>query len=151
QLLRALAWWGPAGIPRELLGGPAPAVNQALGRLAAYSMITLTDRAIGVHPLVQALSRIPDPTDPHRHPADIDQGRESAAVCLLRALPRDPLDVAGWPLFRVLLPHIDALRRNADPASDTATTGGLCNQAGMFAQDQGDLVNAVAYFERAMR
>ena len=40
-----LAWYAPEAIPRSLLDGLAdpPALLGALGRLAAYSMLTLTE------------------------------------------------------------------------------------------------------------
>ncbi|MDX3102308.1 hypothetical protein PW035_15850, partial [Nonomuraea angiospora] len=56
DLLRILAWYGAEPIPRSVLDGLAdpPQLQQALGALAAYSMITLDDAAITVHRLVQA-------------------------------------------------------------------------------------------------
>ena len=47
QVLRILAWYAPDAIPRSLLDGLAdpPAVLRAVGRLAAYSMLTAERRA----------------------------------------------------------------------------------------------------------
>ncbi|MFG2903276.1 NB-ARC domain-containing protein [Streptomyces zaomyceticus] len=66
RILRVLAWYAPDAIPRYLLDGlgKAPAVHKALGRLAAYSMITLDGDTVKVHRLVQALARTPDPRPP---------------------------------------------------------------------------------------
>ncbi|RKT74411.1 NB-ARC domain-containing protein [Saccharothrix variisporea] len=75
RLLRRLAWYAPEAIPRRLIitsaREPEPDVLEALGRLAAYNMITLDTHTIAVHRLVQAVTRTPDrpppPTGGH-HP-----------------------------------------------------------------------------------
>ncbi|ONI91451.1 hypothetical protein ALI22I_08890 [Saccharothrix sp. ALI-22-I] len=68
RMLRQLAWYAPDGIPRALLGGSGavgePELSEALGRLAAYNMITLTMDAVAVHRLVQAVTRTPRPDRP---------------------------------------------------------------------------------------
>ncbi len=120
QVLRILAWYAPDGIPRMLLDGLAdpPAVLSAVGRLAAYSMLTASTDTLALHRLVQAVTRTPDPGDPHRDPQAIVAAREQATRLLAAALPgwRDP---AGWPDWRMLLPHIDALASHAPPATPT--------------------------------
>ena len=90
QILRILAWYAHDPIPRALLNALAdpPDLHRAIGRLAAYSMIaTDEDMSINVHPLVQAVARTPDATDPHRAPALIDDARTQAATLLDGALP----------------------------------------------------------------
>ncbi|MET7284548.1 tetratricopeptide repeat protein [Streptomyces sp. NPDC005573] len=80
DLLRSLAWYAPDAIPAALAVLPDASgigTNQALGLLTAYSLIT-PDPATGtisVHRLVQALTRTPDPTNPHRTPDLIDRAR----------------------------------------------------------------------------
>ena len=71
QVLRILAWYAPEAIPRALLDGLAdpPALLRAVGRLAAYSMLTADAGVLAMHRLVQAVTRTPDPGDPHRRPA----------------------------------------------------------------------------------
>ena len=133
QMLRILAWYAPDAIPRTLLDGLAdpPAVLRAVGRLAAYSMLTAGAGTLAMHRLVQAVTRTPDPDDPHRDPQAIDAARDQATRQLAGALPgwQDP---AGWPGWRMLLPHIDALASHAPPDTDTQATAYLLNQAGMF-------------------
>ena len=70
QVLRILAWYAPEAIPRALLDGLAdpPALLRAVGRLAAYSMLTAGTDTLAMHRLVQAVTRTPDPGDPHRSP-----------------------------------------------------------------------------------
>src|SRR6185369_7335361 len=121
-----------------LLDGLAdpPAVLRAVGRLAAYSMLTAAAGTLAMHRLVQAVTRTPDPGDPHRDPRLIDAARDQATCQLVDALP-EPQDPAGWPDWRMLLPHIDALASHAPPDIDTDTTASLLYYAGLFLNGQG--------------
>jgi tetratricopeptide (TPR) repeat protein len=151
QVLRVLAWYAPDGIPRTLLDGLAdpPAVLRAVGRLAAYSMLTADAGVLAVHRLVQAVTRTPGPGDPHRDPLAIDDARRQATRQLAAALP-DPEDPAGWPDWRMLLPHIDALASHAPPDTDTQDTADLLNQAGLFLRGQGQPRRAAGHLQRAL-
>ncbi|MGW6505127.1 tetratricopeptide repeat protein, partial [Nonomuraea angiospora] len=153
QLLRILAWCGAEAIPRPLLDGlkvSAPDLQQALGSLAAYNMITLNNETVTVHRLVQAVARIPAPDDPHRQAADIDTARQQATSLLYAALPSQPPEHPnGWPVWRALLPHIGALTDHAAPDTDTANTAKLLNNTGLFLHNQGAITSAISYFQRA--
>ncbi|MGC0330535.1 hypothetical protein RKD23_003525 [Streptomyces sp. SAI-170] len=66
KILGVIAWWAPDGISRDWLMplGDEHEVTDALRRLAAHSMITLRDDGtIGVHRLVQVVSRDPQMYD----------------------------------------------------------------------------------------
>ena len=151
QVLRILAWYAPDGIPQMLLDGLAdpPAVMRAVGRLAAYSMLTIGAGTLAMHRLVQAVTRTPDPGDPYRDPEAIDAARHQATRQLADTLPhwQDP---AGWPGWRMLLPHIDALASHAPPDTDTLDTADLLNHAGLFLDGQGQLGRAAGYLQRAL-
>jgi tetratricopeptide (TPR) repeat protein len=151
RVLRILAWYAPDGIPRALLDGLAdpPAVLGAVGRLAAYSMLTADGGTLAMHRLVQAVTRTPDPDDPHRDPQAIDAARDQASRQLADALP-DVLDPAAWPRWRMLLPHIDALASHAPPDTDTQDTARLLNEAGLFLGGQGQPGRAARYLQRAL-
>ena len=151
QVLRILAWYAPDAIPRTLLDGLAdpPAVLHAVGRLAAYSMLTAGAGTLAMHRLVQAGTRTPDPGDPHRSPQAIDDARDQATGQLADALPGTQ-DPAGWPGWRMLLPHIDALASHAAPDTDTEDTAYLLNQAGLFLDGQGQPGRAAGYLQRAL-
>ncbi|MFF5968720.1 tetratricopeptide repeat protein [Streptomyces collinus] len=153
HLLRVLAWYAPNAIPRALIGtlGSEPAVVDAVGRLAAYSMINAREDSLDVHRLVQAVTRASDPDDPHRRPHDIARAREAAVTCLNAALPAavdTPDSSSAW---RRIVPHIDALAQHSGPDTDTALTAYVFCRAGVFLQHQ--LLNPLAapYFERAGR
>ena len=151
QVLRILAWYAPEAIPRALLDGLAdpPALLRAVGRLAAYSMLTADAGTLAMHRLVQAVTRTPDPGDPHRDPQAVDDARNQATRQLTDTLP-DPEDPAGWPTWRMLLPHIDALASHAPPDADTETTVHLLNQAGAFLLYQGQPARAAGHLQRAL-
>ena len=151
QVLRVLAWYAPEAIPRALLDGLAdpPAVLAAVGRLAAYSMITADAGVLAVHRLVQAVTRTPSPGDPHRDPRAVDAARDQATAQLADFLP-DWQDPAGWPSWRILLPHIEALASHAPEDTDTQETAYLLNQVGLFLDGQGQPGRAAAYLQRAL-
>ncbi len=160
RLLRALAWYAPEVIPRSLWqhtgdGHEEPAVVRAIGRLAAYNMLTVdpTSRAVTVHRLVQAVARTPDPDDAHRQPDDITTARTTATTALITALPDDWRDPGTWPAWRALIPHIDTLAshtRAPTTDSDRVALAHLLNPAGMFLRDQGNLPQAIAYLKQAL-
>jgi hypothetical protein len=92
-----LAWWAPESVPRTLLDPVAAPteVAGALGSLAAYNMISLTQDAVTVHRLVQAVARTSDPGDPHRQPSEIIASRDTASGLLADALPGGYQDPAS--------------------------------------------------------
>ncbi|MFF4448283.1 tetratricopeptide repeat protein [Streptomyces sp. NPDC001502] len=151
QILRTLAWYAPTGIPRALLDpldNPV-AVQRATRRLAAYSMITTTSGdGLAVHPLVQAVARTPDPHDPHRQDDDITAALHRATTLLRTAFPA--LEPPTWPIWRSLLPHIDALTDRTAPDADTLDAAVVLNGAGVFLNGQGQSRRATAYLQRAL-
>lgn len=154
QVLRVLAWWAPDAIPRTLLAGLAdePDLLDALGRLAAHSMITLTGTTVTVHRLVQAITRTPDPHDPHRRAADIDAARDAATTALLAAvLDHDPRDPADRRHYHLSLPHARALFTHTTADTDTDVTCRLLNKFGAYLNSQGDAGSAVVHHSRAVR
>ncbi|UOX90435.1 FxSxx-COOH system tetratricopeptide repeat protein [Amycolatopsis sp. FBCC-B4732] len=152
QVLRQLAWFAADGIPRNLLAGALgePDLSEALGRLAAYSMVTLTGDTVAVHRLVQAVTRTPDPADPHRQPADIAAARNSAATFLAAALSDlDPDSPADWPVYRMVLHHAQALLEHTKPDVHTTQTGRLLNELGLYLKGQGEVGTSIDYLTRA--
>ncbi|WP_416565348.1 FxSxx-COOH system tetratricopeptide repeat protein [Nocardia testacea] len=151
DLLRTLAWYSPDAIPVSLCRGLAdpPTLDFALGVLTAYSMITPdpVTATVSVHRLVQAVARTPDSADRHRSLELIERAHSHAADQLLNALPvqKDP---ATWPVWRGLLPHIEALASHT--RADTATTGILLAATAIFAEGQGLTELAITYLRRVI-
>ncbi|WP_338932005.1 tetratricopeptide repeat protein [Streptomyces netropsis] len=154
DILRTFAWLGPDDVPRDLaeaLHDDPIAIDEALALLHAYSMITLTPRTFTVHRLVQAVARTPDPADPHRAEETIGTARRRAVSLLVAALPGDPLfNVAGWPRWRELLPHIEALATRVAPEQDDEHTDAIWRQTSAFLQSEVRLDRAVALAERSV-
>ncbi|MEW2524448.1 tetratricopeptide repeat protein, partial [Streptomyces sp. NPDC047071] len=174
DILRILAWYAPDRIPRDLLDGLAeqPQLATAIGRLAAYSMIT--DNADGtvtvhrlvqalartpdphrwpaiVHRLVQAFTRTPDPRDFHRRPAAVAQARNRATILLADAFPTGDLDQPDtWPRCRALLPHADALTQHHPPDHDTAQTAFVLYCTAVYRIGQGAITPAIDALQRAL-
>lgn len=150
RVLRELAWYAPEGIHRAFLGDDVD-VADALGRLAAYSMIRLGPHTVGVHRLVQAVTRTPDPGDPHRRAEDITAARHAVTTSLYGVLiALDHETPKDWQVYDAVHPHVRALLDHGVPSDDTAWTAALLNSLGLFLQNQGDLATATAYFTRAL-
>jgi tetratricopeptide (TPR) repeat protein len=153
QVLRQLAWYAPGPIPRHLIttsiDAPETDLLHALGRLAAYSMITLTPDTVSVHRLVQAVTRTPDPNDPFRQPHAIAAALHTATSSLARtARTHDPLLPGSWAHYQAILLHAQALLANAAPDTDTDDTCLLLHGLGIYLHDQGNLPLALAFLAR---
>ncbi|MFI6744377.1 tetratricopeptide repeat protein [Nonomuraea sp. NPDC050451] len=152
DLLRILAWWAPDTIPRTLLDPLADPADlaDALGVLAAYNMLTLTENTVTVHRLVQAVARTSDPTDPHRQATALAIARDHATHLLNQASPATHDHPARWPIWHLLLPHIDALADHTTLATDSPTTSSLLDRAATFMAGQGAVHRAVTFSERSL-
>ncbi|MFD7631748.1 FxSxx-COOH system tetratricopeptide repeat protein [Streptomyces sp. NPDC059851] len=153
DLLRILAWYAPDDIPVTLLGSLAdpPTVNDAIGLLIAYSMISPEPDTgtVAVHRLVQALGRTPEDGDPHRSPEAVTEGRTAAVALLAAAIPEDAprTDTS----VRHLLPHIDACIANSAGLDPLPSADGLflTTAASLIRQDLQH--RAVPYLEHVLR
>jgi tetratricopeptide (TPR) repeat protein len=149
-LLRILAWFAPTDIPVTLLhslsGVSDAEVDQALGRLAAYAMITRDADAISVHRMLQAAARHQDAEEPDEV-VDVQVARGVAIDLLNEAVPPEG-DPEGWPVLRRFLPHIDALSDHTDSHSDDSDALLLFNQMARYLEGQGELARSIAMFER---
>ncbi len=152
-VLRVLAWLSPDGVPRDLLFGLADArqVMRALGRLTAYSMLSLDQAgAIMVHRLVQEVARTPEPGDRYRDPALIEQARLQADSLLYDALPGDPRDPAQWPRWRMLAIQVAAFTGYTSPSQFTRRTAIVLDRVAAFLHDQGAFGQSIEYLLRAL-
>ncbi|MFJ9244710.1 tetratricopeptide repeat protein [Streptomyces sp. NPDC101776] len=153
-ILRIAAWYAPTGIPRSLFEPFAEDpvdLAQLLGLLADYNMISLDRAGVGIHLLVQMVARTPSPDDPHRDQERILAAREWATKLMLDELPRDPSgNVAGWPTWRALLPHVEAILDAFEPGEDTTEIDEILTLTGQFLQEQGQLSQATDCFVRSL-
>ncbi|GAA1034793.1 FxSxx-COOH system tetratricopeptide repeat protein [Virgisporangium ochraceum] len=142
SVLAVLAWLAPDRLPADVLGPLAddPAdLDRALTLLSSYSMITMAGGEVSVHRLVQAVTR----TDSD------DEPRSQAIQILDAAVPDDPIaNVAGWPRWVALLPHIDAAVENMPPDHSDTTILHIADRAATFRQFQGQLGPAITGFEQ---
>lgn len=156
DILRIAAWYAPTGIPRALFAALAEDpidLAQLFGLLADYNMITLDRAGITVHRLVQMVARTPSGSggDPHRDADRITAAHDRAAELMRGELPGEPTrNVSGWPTWRALLPHVEALLDAGKPEEDTAEVDLILTLAGQFLEGQGQLRQATGYFGRSL-
>ncbi|MFF5083645.1 tetratricopeptide repeat protein [Actinoplanes sp. NPDC000266] len=150
RALQVLAWLGPDNLPEDVLdplGADDPVVmGDALAVLASFSLVTRGGGQVSVHRLVQAVVRRQTPAGDGAEPAD------ATAVSLLRqTIPRDPIgNVAGWPRWNQLLPHIDALTEHAGPRHNHADLMYVNDRAAAYRQFQGQTSAAILQFEQVL-
>jgi tetratricopeptide (TPR) repeat protein len=159
KLLRLCAYLAPDDIPRWLLEHhpealPKPlaaavrdrlAYQHALGALRRYSLATVTDDAVSVHRLVQAVVR---------HQLDAQHTRTWAAAALglvAAAFPEHADHVETWPVASRLLPQALAAADHANAAGADATlTARLLHEAGRYLRERGEHEQARLLHERAL-
>jgi tetratricopeptide (TPR) repeat protein len=142
DIMSVLAYLAGMPLPEpvlETLGEPAD-VTRALDALAAYRVIDRDGSGLTAHRLVQAAARMADPR-PAAH-------RATAVALLERAIPPDPLvNTAGWPRWRALTPHIEALTARLPAAEQSACSLCLRERFATFLQGQGDVTRTIALLE----
>ncbi|MFE9191153.1 FxSxx-COOH system tetratricopeptide repeat protein [Micromonospora sp. NPDC007208] len=148
-VLNVLSWLAPDELPRSVIRNGAingSEIDHALGVLASYNMITLTEKTVAVHRLVQAIIRNAALTNSTA--TDI----QAMAVGLLRfAMPRVQVSEADMrQQGTALLPHISALAENLPPNHTSKAMLWLQSDAAAFRQRQGDARTAVVEFEQVV-
>lgn len=145
DLLRLLAFLAPDDVPRSLLLGRAASLPRALSRalddglafdhavgaLRRYSLIQATGDSLGVHRLVQTVTRA---RMTNRTPW------ANAAIRLLAdAFPEASDDFRSWPACARLRPHADAALRAASGLRlDPARTACLFDRLARFLESRGE-------------
>ncbi|MGW7526897.1 tetratricopeptide repeat protein [Streptomyces sp. NPDC054783] len=166
-LLRILAYCAPDPLPRHVLAPVLPtpqAVDHALGLLAAYSMIALTDSAVTVHRLVQIVLRTttPAPTPLPRpgairrllrrpQPLSPPHPSQSALKLLHAAMPSgSPRDVDAWPHWQMLLPHMQAMLKYGHGVGSRPELVALLGRAAYYLSARGQADQALPLDEQAL-
>ncbi len=165
EILRALAWLAPTNLPRQVVSHPDTTregesstanadVDDLLGLLASYSLITLTTYTIDIHRLLQATVREHDRIA--SSPGQIDAGgltggQATALAWLVAAVPAEPgTNVAGWRLWRDLLPHLDAFFDHLPQEMGNPDFAKLLGQTAFYLAMQGRYTHALRLNERAV-
>ncbi|WP_329297786.1 FxSxx-COOH system tetratricopeptide repeat protein [Streptomyces sp. NBC_00659] len=167
ELLRTLAYCAPDPLPRRVLTTALPAirdVDHALGVLAAYSLITLTDLTVTVHRLVQTVLRCTTPAPAPRlqsrgirrllrrtRPLTPQHSSETALNLLHAAMPSgSPEDVQSWPEWQELLPHVEAVNTHCHGTETISNLAELLGQTAFYLTARGQAAQALPLEERAL-
>ncbi|MCU7725757.1 tetratricopeptide repeat protein [Actinoplanes sp. KI2] len=158
-VLNVLSCLAPDDLPREVLSplaGSAADLDQALGLLASYNMLTLTDATVTVHRLVQAVIRAQLQTTAADTAGVSDTAGSGAWTTTLRTAldalntARPEVEFATWPRWAVLSPHISALAGCCDDATGGNDLASLIAANAYFDWEQGRYQAAVQAETRAL-
>ncbi|MEU9792486.1 tetratricopeptide repeat protein [Streptomyces sparsogenes] len=168
ELLRVLAYFGPDPLPRTVLDvGPENqrAIDHALGVLAAYSMITLTEATVTVHRLVQTAVRAaeppatPAPLPPRgvrrllrrRTPPAPPHPSFIALSLLSRAMPEGrPDSFRTWAAWQPLLPHIHSVVGHDEITDSHPDLADVLERSASHLLARGQAAQALPMAERAV-
>jgi tetratricopeptide (TPR) repeat protein len=160
QLLSLAAWLAPEPIPLTLftqhperLPDPLPstvgdplALASVNGLVQRRGLAQVTPQTIRLHRVPAALLRDRDTTS-----RGAGTGLTDMASVLRAAVPNQPWEVAAWPTWRLLLPHVQAVVDHAsdDPDEESADDiTYLLDRAGSYLHWQGQSPAALPLFER---
>ncbi|MEU0948640.1 tetratricopeptide repeat protein [Streptomyces canus] len=153
QVLYIAAWLAPDDIPHTLLNPPGTDpddIAEAIGILAAYSMITATETTLSIHRLVQAVLRTSQTGDDTQRPRDA-RGRDRAEQAVLHSLAPPPgHDSTTDSQWDTLTPHLVTLAATAPPGHHNSPLTGVYNTAAFRLHRQGHTVRAIPLFEATL-
>jgi tetratricopeptide (TPR) repeat protein len=135
-ILNTIAFFAPDNIPNDLLlpcvaSGREVDLNRAVAALTAHSLIERSDKGVSLHRLVQAVTR------EQMEDGERAQALEQALIIALNACPEGDtqMDVAGWPVYARLLPHLRAAAEHADQIGvQTDTLRRVWRNIGLYCQ-----------------
>jgi tetratricopeptide (TPR) repeat protein len=146
ELLNLIAWLAPDDIPRELLQGTAEsplAFNRRVEALLRYSLIRSGDGVIGVHRLVQEVTRN------GLEEAERRRWVEAAVKLVNDAFPF--VEYQSWPTCAKLLAHaLQVAEYGKRLSAGMEAVGRLLNQAGLYEQERAQLWSAGRLLRRAL-
>ncbi|MFF1770134.1 tetratricopeptide repeat protein [Streptomyces sp. NPDC058249] len=150
EVLYTAAWLAPDDIPHNLLTPPGTDpddIAEAVGTLAAYSMVTDTGTTLSVHRLVQTVLRTQQSTgdtQPLRHL----QGRDRAEQTVLHSLTPPPgQDTSTEDQWDTLVPHLVALAATTPPAHHNASLANAYETAAYRLYKQGHTARTIPLYE----
>jgi tetratricopeptide (TPR) repeat protein len=160
QLMNLCAFLAPDDIPRNMLQGGAKHLpeplsaavadefqwNEAAGALRRYSLMEVSESAVAVHRLVQAVAR------ERLNETEKKQWAEAAVNLVNAAFPFDSDDVRTWKQCARLLPHALIAAEHSEKAQVAQdSTGRLLNQIGLYLSGRSELIAARSAHERALK
>ncbi|WP_406838132.1 tetratricopeptide repeat protein [Streptomyces sp. AHU1] len=150
EVLHTAAWLAPDDIPHSLLTPPGTDpddIAEAIGTLAAYSMVTDTGTTLSVHRLVQTVLRTPQTTDDTQLPRQL-QGRDRAEQAVLHHLtPPRGQDTTTEDQWDTLTPHLVTLAATRPPKHHNASLADAYESAAQRLHQQGHAVRAIPLLE----
>ncbi|MFG2438978.1 tetratricopeptide repeat protein [Streptomyces sp. NPDC048508] len=153
EVLYTAAWLAPADIPYSLLTPPGTdpdEIAEAIGTLAAYSMVTDTGTTVSVHRLVQSVLRTPQNaggTVPLRHL----QGRDRAERAVLHSLTPPPgQDTPTEQQWDNVTPHLVTLAATRPTAHHSASLATAYPSAAQRLHEQGHTVRTIPLLEATL-
>ncbi|MGW4562797.1 tetratricopeptide repeat protein, partial [Streptomyces sp. NPDC004561] len=153
QVLHTAAWLAPDDIPHTLLTPPSTDsddIAEAIGTLAAYSLITTTETTLSIHRLVQTVLRTPRPRDKPQRPRHL-QGRDSAEQAVLHSLASAPgQDSTTDSQWDTLIPHLITLAATASPGHHNAPLTDAYNNTANRLHHQGHTVRTIPLLEAVL-
>lgn len=159
ELLCLLSFLSADDVPRSLVADHATSLpeslavatsdplsyDQALATLARLALIKLTPSSIGVHRLVQAVTR-------HTlAPVEAEQWASAAIRLLYAAFPSDSHMATARSACSELLPHaLTAIEHSRSIGVESVTSASLLNLAGSYLWSRSELHQAQALLESAL-
>jgi hypothetical protein len=153
ELLHTSAWLAPDDIPHSLLTPPGTDpddIAEAIGTLAAYSMVTDTGTTLSVHRLVQAVLRAPQNTDGTQLPRHV-QGRDRAEQAILHSLtPLPGQDTPTEDQLDTFTPHLVTLAATTPPEHHNTQLVDAYESAAERLHQQGHTARAIPLLEASL-
>ncbi|MFE5080826.1 FxSxx-COOH system tetratricopeptide repeat protein [Streptomyces mirabilis] len=147
DVLHTAAWLAPNEIPYDLLIPPGTDPDdfaEAVGTLAAYSMVADTGTTLSVHRLVQTVLRAAALNKQGSAPSgllDAERGIERLLY------PDDPNTPAPPQQWRHIIPHVIAITASTPPGHTTEQTPTVYSPVSNYLHDQGQTARAIPIFE----
>ncbi|MER5820941.1 tetratricopeptide repeat protein [Streptomyces mirabilis] len=150
EVLHTAAWLAPDDIPHTLLT-PSSAepddIAEAIGTLAAYSMVTDTDSGLSIHRMVQTVLRTTQDTIGTHSERQL-QGRDRAELNVLRHLtPLPGQDSTTNNQWDSLTPHLVTLAATTPPGRHNTLLADAYATAATRLHQQGHTARTIPLFE----
>ena len=149
EIPKSLLVEGSEHLPEPLASAVSDEIllNDAIAALKRYSLLSVTDDALSIHRLVQAVTR-----DRLKEEGE-EKTWAGAAVRLVNgAFPAESYDIRNWPTCSLQLPHALASAKYAEELNVAPeTASGLLNNVGPYLIQRAEFYEAKSIWERALK